>query len=69
MTTDKVKIGNIDIKVSHHSDFGDSYIIQCNYPFSWGHEIDFHNLNGVEIKSLNNSTVAIWRIKERKQLA
>lgn len=61
-----ITIGNISFKVNYYSWFNDSFVIQSNYPFSWGHEIDFNNRNADDIKQLNNSVVAIWHIKERK---
>lgn len=67
--TAKITIGNAALRISYGSNFNDPYIIQCCSRFTWGYIVEFFNRNEEDIKTLNNSTVAIWRIRERKQLA
>ena len=60
MAKPKAQIGATEFTIRYSSNFNDSCVIQCNYPFTWGYEIDFHNRNEEEIKSCNNSVVAVW---------
>jgi hypothetical protein len=56
-------------KIEYGSDFGNPSIAQYSYHFSAGIEISFYNHKESDISYHHSSLVAIWRIKERKQLA